>query len=263
MDLDFYLVSKQRERELARAKFERQSQRRAQRAARNKILTRSFWALLLIAGLAAYGINRNSSTQVAAVDASASAASSPATPVVDSCSSPAPLRADNITYGSAPTNVKAAKTISLNTNCGLIEISTDTKAPNTSGIMSYLAQNKYFDGTKCHRLTTDGLYVLQCGDPTASGSGGPGFQFPDENLPTQSVYPRGTVAMANSGSNTNGSQFFLVYKDSPLPPNYSVWGTITQGLDVLDAVSAAGVSGGGTDGNPAQEVVIATATTTG
>lgn len=255
-------MSKQRERELARAKFERQSQRRAKRAARTKILSRSFWAVLIIAGLAAYGVNRTSDDVVAAPDASATAAT-PQAPVIDSCTQPVALRADNITYGSAPTDVAAAANITLNTNCGAIEIATDAKAPNTAGIMSYLAQNKYFDATKCHRLTTDGLYVLQCGDPTATGSGGPGFQFDDENLPTDALYPRGTVAMANSGSNTNGSQFFLVYKDSPLPPNYSVWGTITQGLDVLEAVAAAGVSGGGTDGNPAQEVVIATATTTG
>lgn len=263
MDLDCCLVSKQRERELARAKFERQSNRRAKRAARNKFLARGIWAVLIIGAISVYTVNRSSSTQEASPEVSASTASNPAAPLIDSCTTPVPLRTDNITYGSAPTNVNAAKTLALDTNCGLIEITTDTKAPNTAGIMSYLAQNKYFDGTKCHRLTTDGLYVLQCGDPTATGSGGPGFSFPDENLPTASVYPRGTVAMANSGSNTNGSQFFLVYKDSPLPPNYSVWGTISKGLDVLDAIAGAGVSGGGTDGNPAQEVVIATATTTG
>lgn len=262
MDLDCCLVSKQRERELARAKFERQSNRRAKRAARNKLLARGIWAVIIIGAITVYGVNRSSTSQEAAPESSATA-SSATTPVIDSCTSPVALRADNITYGSAPTDATAASTISLDTNCGLIEIATEAKAPNTAGIMSYLAQNKYFDGTKCHRLTTDGLYVLQCGDPTATGSGGPGFSFPDENLPTGSVYPRGTVAMANSGANTNGSQFFLVYKDSPLPPNYSVWGTITQGLDVLDAVAAAGVTGGGTDGNPAQEVVIATATTTG
>lgn len=263
LHLDFWLVSKQRERELARAKFERQSQRRAKRAVRAKLITRGLWGAAIIGTLIFVGINRTSSSDTAAPIDSATAAATTATPVLASCTTPVALRADNITYGSEPTGVTAAKTIMLSTNCGDIEISTDAKAPKTAGIMSYLAQNKYFDGTKCHRLTTDGLYVLQCGDPTGTGSGGPGFTFADENLPTDSIYPRGTVAMANSGANTNGSQFFLVYKDSPLPPNYSVWGTITKGLDVLDAVAGAGVTGGGTDGNPAQEVVIATATTKG
>lgn len=255
-------MSKQRERELARAKFERQSQRRTQRAARAKFLRAGIWAVVLIAALALVGVNRNSSNDVASPSDSA-APTAAATPVVASCTTPAPLRADNITYGSEPTGAVAAKTITLTTNCGDIEITTAAKAPKTSAIMSYLATNKYFDGTKCHRLTTDGLYVLQCGDPTGTGTGGPGFSFADENLPTGNTYPRGTVAMANSGANTNGSQFFLVYKDSPLPPNYSVWGTITTGLDVIDAIAGAGVVDGGTDGNPAQEVVISAATTKG
>ena len=159
------------------------------------------------------------------------------------------------------------KKFTFDTNCGVIEVSLNAKAPITITSLAALIRGKYYDNSLCHRLTTQGLYVLQCGDPTASGSGSPtGWKgYANENLPKAGAknYPAGTVAMANSGSNTNGSQFFLVYKDSPLPPNYSVWGTITKGLDVLDAVAAAGVSGGGTDGNPAQDVVIATATTTG
>jgi peptidyl-prolyl cis-trans isomerase B (cyclophilin B) len=257
-------VSKQRERELARAKYERQSQRRVARAKRVKIITRGVWALIIIAALTFVGVNRNSQDAAAPTEsASASTSAAPAAPVVDTCTTAVATRADNITYGSEPTDAKAAKTITLATNCGDIEITTDANAPHTAAIMSYLAQNKFFDATKCHRLTTDGIWVLQCGDPTATGSGGPGFQFADENLPSGTVYKRGTVAMANSGSNTNGSQFFLVYKDSPLPANYSVWGTVTKGLEVLDAVAGAGVAGGGTDGNPAQEVVISTAVTAG
>jgi peptidyl-prolyl cis-trans isomerase B (cyclophilin B) len=104
--------------------------------------------------------------------------------------------------------------------------------------------------------------VLQGGDPAGNGSGGPGFNFADENLPTAAadgnyVYPRGTVAMANSGANTNGSQFFLVYKDSQLPPNYTVFGTIDgTGLATLDKIAAAGVTGGAEDGKPATEVKV-------
>jgi peptidyl-prolyl cis-trans isomerase B (cyclophilin B) len=100
--------------------------------------------------------------------------------------------------------------------------------------------------------------VLQCGDPTGSGSGGPGYQFGEENLPAdaENNYPAGTVAMANAGPGTNGSQFFLVYEDTTLPPSYTVFGTITEGLDVVRTVAEAGVEGGGGDGAPAQPVSI-------
>jgi peptidyl-prolyl cis-trans isomerase B (cyclophilin B) len=133
--------------------------------------------------------------------------------------------------------------------------------------MSFLAQNQFFDGVSCHRLTTSGLFVLQCGDPAGTGAGGPGFSFADENLPSAdengvALYPAGTVAMANSGPNTNGSQFFLVYKDTYLGPNYTPWGTITSGLDVVENIAAAGVAGGASDGAPAQSVVISAATVT-
>ncbi|MEI6294930.1 MAG: peptidylprolyl isomerase, partial [Actinomycetes bacterium] len=100
----------------------------------------------------------------------------------------------------------------------------------------------------------------QCGDPTASGSGGPPFSYPDENLPTVPTndYPAGTIAMANSGPNTNGSQFFIVYKDTTLAPSYSIWGVVTKGLDIVKRVAAAGVLGGGTDGTPKQTIAIDT-----
>ena len=132
------------------------------------------------------------------------------------------------------------------------------EAPCTTNSFRHLAEAKYFDGTSCHRLTTGGLFVLQCGDPTGTGSGGPGYQFGEENLPTdgQNNYPAGTVAMANAGAGTNGSQFFLVYEDTTLPPNYTIFGTITEGLDVVTKVAEAGVEGGGEDGKPATPVTI-------
>lgn len=160
-----------------------------------------------------------------------------------------------------PTKVAPGKMgqFTLVTNCGNVVIQTDgVHAPVTLTALTALAKAGYFNGTLCHRLTTSGLYVLQCGDPTATGSGGPGFAFQDENLP-QSVannYPAGTVAMANSGANTNGSQFFLVYADTTLGPNYTIWGKITSGLDMLKAVAAKGVIGGGSDGTPVQTFAI-------
>jgi peptidyl-prolyl cis-trans isomerase B (cyclophilin B) len=147
----------------------------------------------------------------------------------------------------------------LVTNCGDIKIAVDqAKAPQTITAMTTLARAGYFDASLCHRLTTSGLYVLQCGDPTATGRGGPTFTFGDENLPSAGAnnYPAGTVAMANSGANTNGSQFFLVFANTTLGPNYTIWGKITSGLNIVKAIAAAGVQGGGPDGPPAVKIAI-------
>jgi len=154
---------------------------------------------------------------------------------------------------------KFARTFTFETNCGTIVVTTvGAKAPITITQLATLAKGGYFDNSLCHRLTTQGLYVLQCGDPTATGSGGPNFTYGDENLPepTLNNYPAGTVAMANSGPGTNGSQFFLVFADTTLGANYTIWGTITQGLDIVKAIAKAGVKGGGADGAPNQTVAI-------
>ena len=151
------------------------------------------------------------------------------------------------------------RTFTLNTNCGQIVFKAfGKKAPLTVIAMTSLAKGGFFDHTLCHRLTTSQIFVLQCGDPTATGSGGPPFSYKDENLPTVTTndYPAGTIAMANSGPNTNGSQFFIVYKDTTLPPSYTVWGSVTKGLDIVKKVAAAGVVGGGNDGTPKQTIAI-------
>jgi peptidyl-prolyl cis-trans isomerase B (cyclophilin B) len=149
--------------------------------------------------------------------------------------------------------------ITFQTNFGEIVIETQSsRAPRTVAAISKLAQENYFDNTICHRLTTEDIYVLQCGDPTGTGSGGPGFTLPDENLPqaVENNYPAGTVAMANAGPGTSGSQFFLVYQDTTLGPNYTIWGTLISGLDILQTIASAGVVDGGTDGAPASAVTI-------
>jgi len=128
-------------------------------------------------------------------------------------------------------------------------------APCTVNSFVYLASKGYFNGTSCHRLTTSGIFVLQCGDPTGTGSGGPGYSFADENL-TGATYPAATVAMANAGPDTNGSQFFLVYQDTQLAPSYTPFGTITGGLDVLTKIAAAGTADGSGDGKPKLPVTI-------
>jgi peptidyl-prolyl cis-trans isomerase B (cyclophilin B) len=155
--------------------------------------------------------------------------------------------------------------VNLTTNRGLIQLALDqAKAPCTSHNFVSLVQQKFFDNTPCHRLTSGGLSVLQCGDPTGKGTGGPGYVFANENLPNATgattVYKAGTVAMANSGPATNGSQFFLVYKDSPLQANYSVFGTISkQGLAVINAIAKGGSTPPG-DGKPKLATKITKAT---
>ena len=159
------------------------------------------------------------------------------------------------------------------TNRGKIGLQlANNESPCTVHSFVSLARQKFFDDTQCHRLTTSpGLSVLQCGDPKGDGTGGPGYQFADEYPANQYppgdpalkkpvIYPRGTLAMANAGPSTNGSQFFMVYRDSLLPPAYTVFGTIdTTGLAVVDKIAAAGVAGGGADGAPATTVTITSA----
>jgi peptidyl-prolyl cis-trans isomerase B (cyclophilin B) len=154
----------------------------------------------------------------------------------------------------------AAKTATLTTNQGTITISLDAaRAPCTVNSLSFLAGKKYFDATPCHRLTTSGIFVLQCGDPSGTGAGNPGYHFAGENL-AGATYPAGTVAMANAGPGTNGSQFFLVYQDTTLQPNYTPFGTITGGLDVVRKVAIAGADGshGPGDGAPRLAIHIST-----
>jgi len=113
------------------------------------------------------------------------------------------------------------------------------EAPCTTFSFRFLASRGYFNSTHCHRLTVQGIYVLQCGDPTGTGSGGPGYSFNDENL-AGATYPAGTVAMANAGPNTNGSQFFFVWKNTTLPALYTPFGTVIGGMKVLEKIAAAG-----------------------
>lgn len=172
---------------------------------------------------------------------------------------PTPEAAPAVELPNAGITESNKATISFTTNQGEIVIeTTPALAPLTVNAMAALAQKNYFDNTICHRLTTEGIFVLQCGDPTGTGTGGPGFNIPDENLPqpTDNNYPAGTVAMANAGPGTSGSQFFLVYQDTSLGPDYTIWGSITSGLDILQTIASAGVVDGGADGAPLTGVTI-------
>ncbi|MFG2825266.1 peptidylprolyl isomerase [Kitasatospora sp. NPDC048365] len=174
---------------------------------------------------------------VAAAQPSGSAAAASA-----ACSYTPAVPADNFKGIPVFDAKQAAKPYSatLRTTQGAITFKALTdKAPCTTFSFRFLAERDYFDRSHCHRLTTQRIFVLQCGDPTGTGSGGPGYSFPDENL-EGATYPAGTVAMANAGPNTNGSQFFFVWKDTKLSPAYTPFGRVTAGLDVLQRIAAAG-----------------------
>ena len=286
------MPSNEQRRATAKRKLERQLERRAQQARRRRTLAivAGSVAAAVVVGLIAFTVfwtNRDDNKPPASGDTSASAA-----PNVTGASLPAfkpsPDLGANCQYppSAAPATkqVKPPRTGKVPTDPAQVSVSMVTsqghiglllannESPCTVNSFASLAQQKFFDDTKCHRLTTSpSLGVLQCGDPGGDGTGGPGYQFANE-YPTDQyppgdpalqqpvIYPRGTVAMANSGPNTNGSQFFLVYKDSKLPPNYTVFGKIQQdGLATLDKVAKSGVAGGGEDGPPATEVTIKSA----
>ncbi|MFH8801543.1 peptidylprolyl isomerase [Streptomyces sp. NPDC017936] len=269
------VTQEQRKRQLAREKFLRQQQRRtaARRRARvrNSVIA-SVLGVIVVGSLTLY------TTGVLKDDDDKSNASAESTPsstpsaIKDPCEKAAAGSVKTQTWKKEPavTIDKSAKyTMKLATTCGDIDVALKTSAaPHTVNSFSFLAGKGYFDHTKCHRLTTNGIYVLQCGDPTGSGSGGPGYTIPDENLKDASlkdnVYPAGTVAMANTGqAHTGGSQFFLVYQDSSLPPSYTPFGTVSaEGLTVLKKIAAAGENTGAGDGAPNATVVINKATVT-
>ncbi|MDX2603488.1 peptidylprolyl isomerase [Streptomyces caniscabiei] len=249
----------QRRRQLAREKFLRQQQRRtsARRKARvrNAVIA-SVLGVILVGSVALY------TTDVLKGDDKKDNVSAEGTPSAspskapDPCEKAAAGKVKQLTFKKEPaiTIDKTAKyTMDLQTTCGAIDIAMDAaKAPHTVNSFNFLVNKGYLDHTKCHRLTTEGIYVLQCGDPQGTGMGGPGYTIPDENLKDSrlkgDVYPAGTVAMANQfngqtgeGKNSGGSQFFLVFQDSPLPANYTPFGTVSEaGMKVLKKIADAG-----------------------
>lgn len=287
------MPTNEQRRAAAKRKLDRQLERRAARAKRQRLLTiiASVTGVVVVVGAVVATVvitNKNSDT-TASASTTTSADSNAPQPVADgklpAFAAPAGLGQD-CQYPAAGTASKqvnpprtgaipmdeAEVSISMATDQGNIGLLlNNAQAPCTVNSFASLAQQGFFNDTPCHRLTTsDSLSVLQCGDPTGQGTGGPGYQFANE-YPTNQyqpdnpalqqpvLYPRGTIAMANAGAGTNGSQFFLVYKDSQLPPGYTVFGTIDDtGLATLDKIAAGGVAGGGQDGEPATKVMVKT-----
>ena len=289
--------SRERERRRARERFEQQRSARLERQRKNRKRAGIGLAVLCVLGLIA-GVTtvlvsgggtataaKKPAAKVSATaspSASATASASPAavTEPAQHCSY-ASASAGSVVKSSLPTaspDYKAAYTASINTNLGPITIDlANSKATCTVNSFVHLASDNFWNNSQCHRMSnSDGLFMLQCGDPTAKasqklscssttlGTGGPGYEFASENLPTAGssgsvTYKAGTVAMANSGGATNGSQFFLVFKNTTLGPDYTPFGTITSGLDILQNVAKAGTSctfAGAGGGVPKDKVVI-------
>ena len=282
-------ASNKRERELARAKYERQQAKRTEQAAKRRkryqVATAVVVAVVVVVGFAILAkVVKGDGTSTDA-GASPQPTASDTTNPTDSAT-PAPTPAAVIPTDGSPAKCtytasgKATRPVALPPTSAPTKPATETatislggklvtvkllasKAPCTVNSFVHLAKAKFYDSTPCHRLTAGTLNVLQCGDPNGTGSGGPGYNFADENL-AGATYPAGTVAMANNGqASSNGSQFFLVYTDSTLGPNYTPFGTIVGGLDVLKAIGAAGIKGGGGDGAPATPVTVTSVTVGG
>jgi peptidyl-prolyl cis-trans isomerase B (cyclophilin B) len=280
------LAGKQdRQRKRARERFERQRQERLERRRKVQRWSGIGLAVLLVGGLVAGltvafagGSPKSSAAAKSTPTATASASATPsastvAEPAHHCTYTKAGTAAKPVSLPPAAPDYKAAYQATINTNRGKIEINLlNSKATCTVNSFIHLADAGFWNNSQCHRVSdSDGLYMLQCGDPTAKaseklscssttlGTGTPGYEFASENL-TGATYKAGTVAMANSGtSDSNGSQFFLVFKNTDLPADYTPFGTITSGLDILQNVAKAGTSctfpqaGGGV---PKEKVII-------
>jgi cyclophilin family peptidyl-prolyl cis-trans isomerase len=152
-------------------------------------------------------------------------------------------------------------TLTFATDKGPLKIELDPAAgPCSVRSIRFLARKKFYDGSSCHRLTTNpNLGVLQCGDPSGTGTGTPGYQY-DDQMPAKGAYQRGVVAMANAGPGTNGSQFFIVHGAAQIPSDYPVVGKVVAGMEIVDKVVAGGVAGGADDGKPATPLTFTTVT---
>ncbi|WP_432837065.1 peptidylprolyl isomerase [Dactylosporangium sp. CA-092794] len=254
-------TNRDRQRAAARSRLEREMALRAEqsrlRRRRNTTIAAGAGALIVLLAAAWVVVavtSDDSKGTEAAASPSTSATPTSCTwlPAIDPSASPAPdpeVQKATKDVGMPPASGEArtgTQTMTLDTSVGTVKIEVDTAhAPCTAESFTYLASKKFFDDTVCHRLVVQSIYVLQCGDPSATGYGGPSYRYAEENLPTDKrpAYGEGVVAMANNGQPAStGSQFFIVYKDiAQLDPNYTVIGRVTEGLDLIKKVADAGV----------------------
>lgn len=240
-----------RERETAKRQLANSSATQT----RSNVLLIAFIATVL--GLIAWILIGSGDNNTAQPTPTPSPSVTPTLSLLDYCDEAPTPTMDPIQFdAAADMKLNAPQLWTLETNCGEIEIELFTqKAPITVNSMAFLTSENWLDNVVCHRLTTAGLFVIQCGDPTATGTGGPGYSIPEENLPESGTnnYPKGTVAMARTMEpGSGGSQFFIVYDDTTLGADYTIFGQVTKGLEIIEDIAANGVFGGGTDGIPAQ-----------
>jgi peptidyl-prolyl cis-trans isomerase B (cyclophilin B) len=284
----------ERQRKQAREKYRRQQELRIarQRQVRKRWLTgiSAVAAAGLIAALLVVflpgGSGKNASASASRSPSGTASASSSAATVAEPahhCTyTKATPAAKSVSFPPSTPDYTASYTATINTNLGPISVNLlNSKATCTVNSFVHLAEAGYFDNTQCHRMVTSGIYVLQCGDPYAAattklncsssskiGTGTPGYEFASENL-TKATYPAGTVAMANEGTaDSNGSQFFIVYKDSTSElnassgPSYTPFATVSSGLDIVQNVAKDGyacqyvVQGQSEGGAPKEKVII-------
>jgi peptidyl-prolyl cis-trans isomerase B (cyclophilin B) len=261
------VATNQQRREAARRKLKRQLERRAERARRRKIIGvgATIGVVVVVAGLVVFFATRSSDDSSTAAAAPTSSPESSASPVQiptervteakrptplpnpTTCDYPAAAGQAGTKKATAPNGKKVPSTgtvnVTMKTTVGDIPLTLDRAlAPCTVNSFLSLINQGFYTDSSCHRLGTDGLQMLQCGDPTGTGTGGPGYTVPDENF-SALTYGRGILAMAKtSEANSGGSQFFMVYGTAELSPDYTVFGSISDaGLQVLDKVARDGV----------------------
>ncbi len=259
--------TKDRQRAAARARLEREMAERAAAATRRRrrgAIIGAAVAVLVVLGLVIWLVagagGKKKPSAAASAGSSAAAGHCVWKPNPDPSASPSASAAPNPNLknvGTPPATGEprtGVQDMTIKTNLGTIVIRMDlAKAPCTAASFAYLAGKNFFNGSSCHRLVNQSgtdqqsgqaqeFHVLQCGDPTGTGQGGPTYEFDNEYVPTNErpQYPAGSVAMANSGANTNGSQFFIVFADTLLSADYTLFGSVVQGLDIAQQVGAAG-----------------------
>jgi peptidyl-prolyl cis-trans isomerase B (cyclophilin B) len=256
-------TNKQR-RQAAQRHLQKQLERRAELARRRRrnvgiVATVVAVAVVVVAALVITGVfsgdddstDAAATSSAAAPTSSAAAATTNADGTINCTYSPDDSGNPNLTdVGTPPTPeatpTQGTSTLLMSTNQGDLTLTLDrTKAPCAAASFTYLASQQFFDGSPCHREVNEATFgVLQCGDPSGTGSGGPSYKF-DQEIPEGTTYPRGTIAMANTGQpGSTGSQFFLCFVDTQLSPDYTPVGTVDEaGLAVLDTIAAAGNDG--------------------
>jgi cyclophilin family peptidyl-prolyl cis-trans isomerase len=258
--LDFPIVSTNKQRrQAAQRHLQRQLERRSEEVRKRRrnlgliavavAVALVVGAAILLTGVLGNGDDDTSADPTASTDAAAPSTNADGTVTcnyIPDDSGNANLKDVGTPPNPEATPTEGSSTLLMSTSQGDMTLTLDrASAPCAAASFAYLAEKKFFDGSPCHREVNQPTFgVLQCGDPTGTGQGGPTYKFAQEVTP-ETTYPRGTIAMANSGApETTGSQFFLCFVDTELPANYTAVGTVDEaGLKVLDQIAAAGNDG--------------------